>query len=309
MIDMHYDILSILYSSYIRGDFSYLESFIKNYNDLNVTGVVANLYFMSEDEMKEELGDYFNKNISVLKMFKVVVSLFKKYLPNTKFIYSIEGCDYIKDCVELEELYKLGLRNILLVWNNKNKYGSGNRSNDGLTELGKEFLIKAIDLGISIDLSHMNKNTFWDTISLLQEQKKLGKELKVIVSHSNCFSLCNNPRNLDDEQILALSEFDVVMGIVSYGPFVSTDLNISDDLLKDKYLEHIEHATSLLGIDHVGVATDDMTFATSIFGVDEGKQIFSYNNVKSDLTKLLSRVYNKEEIEKILYKNIYNKLF
>lgn len=309
MIDMHYDILSVLYSSYIQGDFSYIENWVKNYNNDNVTGIIANLYFMSEDEMEEELGDYFDKNVSVLDMFRVVVCLFEKYLPNTKVVYSIEGCDYIKDCDELEKLYQFGLRNILLVWNNKNKYGSGNRSDDGLTFLGKEFLIKAIDLGISIDLSHMNKNTFWDTIDLLREQKKLGKSFKVIVSHSNCFSLCRNSRNLDDEQILALKEFDVIMGIVSYEPFVSEREDISDDLLKDKYLEHINHVVSLLGIDHVGIATDDMTFATSLFGVDEGKEVFSYHNIKSDLTKLLSRVYNKDEIEKILYRNIYNKLF
>ena len=69
-----------------------------------------------------------------------------------------------------EKLYSLGLRNILLVWNNPNKYGSGNMGDYGLTEAGVEFLKKAIDLGITIDLSHMNDNTFWDTIKLLKEQ-------------------------------------------------------------------------------------------------------------------------------------------
>ena len=73
------------------------------------------------------------------------VEQFKKYLPNTKVLFSIEGCDYINDIDELEELYKLGLRSILLVWNNPNKYGSGNRSDYGLTEEGREFIIKAID--------------------------------------------------------------------------------------------------------------------------------------------------------------------
>ena len=65
-------------------------------------------------------------------MFKISTNLFKEYFPDKKVIYSIEGCDYIKDLEELENLYKLGLRNILLVWNNENKYGSGNKSDKGV---------------------------------------------------------------------------------------------------------------------------------------------------------------------------------
>lgn len=305
MIDMHYDILSVLYHCYKREDYSYIEKWAKNYNDSNVKGVIANLYFMNEEEMKEEFGNYYEE-INVVDMFKVTVSLFKKYLPNTLVIFSIEGCDYIKNTDELEELYNLGLRNILLVWNNPNKYGSGNRSDMGLTDEGKTFLIKAIDLGISIDLSHMNKNTFYDTVSLLREQKMLGKKVKVIVSHSNCYDIYNHERNLDDNQIRAIKEFNPVMGLVSYGPFIYNSLD--KEVLKNKYLEHIERVISILGIDRVGVSTDDMTFANSLFN-DNYEQVFDYANVKKELTKLLSKKYNKEEIEKILYQNIFNKLF
>ena len=55
---------------------------------------------------------------------------------------SIEFKDYsedIEDTDELETLFNLGLRNILLVWNNPNKYGSGNVSTYGLTDEGREF--------------------------------------------------------------------------------------------------------------------------------------------------------------------------
>lgn len=309
MIDMHYDILSILYNCYLKNDYSYIESWIKNYNFDNVTGIIANLYFMNEEEMNDEMGIVIDDKFSVVDMFRISTELFKKYLPDIDVLYSIEGCDYIKDCDELEKLYNMGLRNILLVWNNKNKYGSGNRSNGGLTDLGKEFIIKAIDLGISIDLSHMNKNTFFDSVKLLRKQREMGKDIKVIASHSNCFSLCNNPRNLDDEQILLLKELDAIMGIVSYGPFVSDNEFLSDDLLKDKYLEHIVHAVNLMGIDKVGIATDDMSFSFDLLEGEKEREVFSYNNIKSDLTKLLSRVYNIEEIEKILYRNVYDKLF
>ena len=309
MIDMHYDLLSIMYYCYKKNDFTYVENWIKNFTDDNVCGLLANLYFMNEDEMKDDLGKYYDPNVSVLEMFKIAVEVFKKYLPHTKVIFSIEGCDYIKDTKELEELYKLGLRNILLVWNNPNKYGSGNRSSSGLTDEGRKFLIKAIDLGISIDLSHMNRKTFSDTVDLLKEQKKLQKDVKVIVSHSNCYDIWNHPRNLTDDQLKSIKDLDPVVGLVSYGPFVASE---KEDLDKKRaiYLEHINRVISILGINHVGVATDDMTFSLDLLGKHEDiEQLFNYKNVKEDLTKLLSRKYNKEEIEKILYYNIFNKLF
>ena len=148
MIDLHQDLLSILYYGYLRNDYTYVEKWIKNFREDNVSGLLANLYFMNPEEMKREIGD---TEINVLEMFRISTELFHKYLPNEKVIFSIEGCDYIKDIEELEKLYQLGLRNILLVWNNPNKYGSGNRGEYGLTEEGRKFLEKAIDLGISID--------------------------------------------------------------------------------------------------------------------------------------------------------------
>ena len=304
MIDLHHDLLSIMYYSYIRDDYSYLEEWIKNFNSDNVSGLLANLYYMSLDEMEFELG---SRDFDVVEMFKKSTDMFKKYLPDEKVIFSIEGCDYIKDTNELEELYKLGLRNILLVWNCPNKYGSGNRGDYGLTEEGKEFLIKAIDLGISIDLSHMNKKTFYDSIDLIREQKALGKNVKVIASHSNCFELCHHERNLDDNQIRELGSVDGTLGLVSYSVFVR-DEDSSEDL-EELYLKHINRAVSILGIDKVSVSSDDMIFAKKLFNEDFGEMVFDYKTINSDMRKLLSKNYNEEEIDKIMYKNIYNKLF
>ena len=102
VIDMHYDMLSVIYQCYIRNDYSYIEKWIKHYNSDNVSGLIANLYFMNKEEMKKEIG---NREINVLEMFKVTTEIFKKYMPDTKVIFSIEGCDYIKDTNEIEELY------------------------------------------------------------------------------------------------------------------------------------------------------------------------------------------------------------
>ena len=307
MIDMHYDLLSILYQCYLRMDFSYINKIMSVFRNDNVSGLLANLYFMNEEEMKEELGDNYGE-IDVVDMFRVSTKLFKEYFPDLNVIYSIEGCDYIKDLDELEELYNLGLRNILLVWNNPNKYGSGNKGDYGLTDEGREFIKKAIDLGISIDFSHMNKNTFNDTYELIKEEIKNGKSVKVIASHSNSYSVCPHIRNLTDEQLKCLKELDAIVGVVSYSGFVLSTSSSTEDL-KSKYLEHINHVVSIMGKYNVGISTDDMDFSIDLFNDDCGPNTFNYNTVKKELTELLRDTYLENEIENILHNNIYNKLF
>ena len=304
MIDLHHDLLSILYYCYLRNDYEYVEKWVKNFHKENVDGLLANLYFMNPEEMQREIGD---KEINVVEMFKISTELFQKYLPDEKVVFSIEGCDYIKDTEELEELYNLGLRNILLVWNNPNKYGSGNRGNYGLTDEGKEFLVKAIDLGISIDLSHMNKKTFYDTIELIKNQKALGKKVKVLASHSNCYEICHHERNLDDNQLKELRNVDGLLGLVAYSVFVRDETE--NESLEELYLKHIERAVTIMDINHVGISSDDMNFALELFQEDYGPMVFKYEEILKDLKTLLKKKFSDNEIEKILSKNSYELLW
>ena len=306
MIDLHYDLLSILYYCYKKNDFHYIKKLQEYYKENEVRGVVANLYFMNEEEMKDEMKELFEP-IDVVERFRISTTLFRRYFPNLDVLYSIEGCDFIQGPEELEKLYQLGLRNILLLWNNKNRYGSGNCSSDGLTDEGKVLLQKAVDLGISIDLSHMNAKTFSDTIELLKEEKRKGKDVTVIASHSNCYDLYSHPRNLSDEQLLSLKELSPVIGLVSYGPFVSSSEDREE--LSKKYVEHIVHVRDLLGIDSIGVSTDDMKFGPALFGDEDDIQIFDYGKVGKQIRASLKNTFTKEEIGKVLYENSYSKLF
>ena len=306
MIDMHYDLLSVIYQSYLRMDYKYLEEFLSNYNSDNVSGVIANMYFMNREEMREELGEI--DEINVYEMFKRAISIYNKYDLGINTIFSIEGCDYIKGPEELEDLYNIGLRNILLVWNNPNKYGSGVRGDYGLTDEGRELIKKAIELGISIDVSHMNEKTFKDTINLIKEEKALGKDVKVIASHSNSYSVCPHLRNLDDEELRLLKEVDAIVGVVGYSEFV-LDNTASSEQLREAYLKNLLHIIDIMSIDNVGVSSDDMTFALDLFNEDFGPMTFKYDRIKDELTKLLSLKFQQEDVEKILYKNVYNKLF
>lgn len=305
MIDMHYDLLSVLYYCYLRNDFRYVKELQRYFNDRNVHGIVANLYFMSEEEMQREMK---GRKIDVVEMFKISTELFRKYFPDLNVVFSIEGCDFIKNIDELRKLYELGLRSILLVWNNKNKYGGGTYATGGLTEEGKKFIWEAINLGITIDLSHMNRETFEDTVSILKEAKNKSLNPKVIVSHSDVYELFNHPRNITDEQIKMLKEFKPVMGLVSYSMFL-TDKDEEIEVLKDKYLNHIKHVIDILGINCVGISSDDMEYDSILLGNPVEKIIFPYKDLKKEIYNLLIKEFSIEEVNKIMELNIKNKLF
>ena len=315
MFDTHYDLLTKLYISYLRNDFDYVDNWIKYYNTENVTGLIANLCFESEKEMREDYDkDYYHPGDSVIEIFKTAVGLLKERLSENITVFtSIEGCDYLNDENDLVELKKLGLDAILPVWNCKNKFGSGNRSEDGLTSLGERLISKAVELGIGIDLSHTNEQTFWDIINYI---KRNNLNAIVYASHSNSRSLAESKRNLTDEQIKAIVDLGGFVGLLSNSNFVEPGSYKQREARrgkpeyyeyiehqKEKYIEHIKHVQELAGsVDNICVATDDMGFCEDPNLVE--CPIFNYETVAKDLrSKLVAAGYKEDEINKIMYEN------
>ena len=313
MIDLHFDLLTKLYTSYLENDFTFIDEFSKNFNKDNVSGVIANMCFMSKKEMEEEYSKhYFNDSVSVVEMFMISKQLIEEYIDSDiKYIMSIEGCDYV-DINDLDTLKELGLKAIVPVWNEKNRYGSGNRSDIGLTKEGVKFIWHAFELGLGVDLSHANKNTFDDIIEVAKIAASTELEPIIYASHSNCYSLCDRDRNLTDEQLLKIKELDGVVGLFSNRGFVYKDSfknKTDNELVKDRYLEHIKHLENLFGgIDNICLSTDDMTFCGDKDPDYNLCPIFDYSKINKSLTSLLGKEYTEEEIYKLMYGNA-NKLF
>lgn len=302
MIDTHYDLLTVAYVCYLKNDYQKLDEISKEIRTSGVSYIFANLYFMSKEEMINELHkNYYDENVSILEMFRISKIILENYLSNINFIYSIEGCDYLK-IEDLEPLYNNGLRAIILVWNEKNRYGSGNRTSDGLTREGVEFLNKVISLGMGIDMSHANDKTFYDMIDVIKENHKQGHKVICYASHSNSRKLYNRSRNLTDNQILTLKEVGGLIGIFSNKNFVS------NDNFKDKYLEHIIHISNLIGVDNIMLSTDDMRFIGDYDKYYLESSIFDYSNITNEVKTLLMKYFSIDDTNKIMLLNCYNKI-
>lgn len=306
MIDMHYDLLSIIYRDMLKGNLEEVKSWIKYYNKNNVTGLIANLYFMSKQEMFDELHHkYYRKEISVLEMFKKSTEKLKELIPqDIKVLFAIEGCDYIENEKELEKLREAGLSSICLVWNEKNKYGVGTRFTGGLTDEGKSFLHKAIELGIGIDLSHTNEETFYDIINLVKKEKEYGKKPVVYASHSNSRKLCDRTRNLKDEQLEAIKEIDGYVGIMSNKSFVDkNNENMTFEEISNAYIKHIDYIGKIIGFDHVMLSTDDMSFAKETNPIYATRAIYDYENIRNNIRNELLKKYSEDITNDILQEN------
>lgn len=306
MYDMHYDLLTAIYMAKLNNDFEKIKEWISYYNTGNVTGLIANMCFMSKKEMKEEYHpSYYDKDISVLKMFKESIDLVNKFISkDIDILFSIEGCDYL-NIEDLKSLYDMGLRALAPVWNEPNKYGSGIRGKYGITIEGTLFLEEAIDLGIAIDLSHCNEKTFNNIINIVKEYRTVGINPIVYASHSNSRLLCNRQRNLTDEQLEKLKEVDGYVGVMSNRNFVikdALDNNTDISLIKEAYIKHLIHIGNIIGFDHLMISTDDMKFSLG----DEDYQklpIYNYETIAKDLRKDLSKYLSEDIINDIMVNN------
>lgn len=201
------------------------------------------------------------------------------------FLTLMEGAGPIESPDKLEEFYGRGVRIIGLAWNDRNRYASGTDSEEGLTEEGVELVKRMNGLGVTLDLSHLNEKCFWEAIELT--------ELIPIATHSNARALTDHPRNLRDDQLLAISERGGVTGIVLYNQFLKT--GEGTPTLEDVFA-HADYMVGLCGEDHVGIGSD-MDGARIEDFPEELRKI-------SDLPRIadyfLEKGYSEERVRKIM---------
>lgn len=309
MFDCHYDLLTYIYMN--RRNLRLVISHCKRIFNNNITGGIFNLFYMSEQEMYDELGIYPNE-IDIIQNLKIVNYLIRRYgiIPrHIKYLIGIEGLDYLKSIEDIDILHKLGVRSVGIVWNNKNKFGTGVKaeSTEGLTSLGEQLVEKLVNKKIAIDLSHANEKTFYDIIYKCKELKQKGLSPIVFASHSNAKMYCNVHRNLTDRQLLEIKNLDGIVGVVSIKQFCTRYKDLDYEVA---YINHIKYLKRLFGdVNNIAVATDDMSYYKIEPEIYQNMNVFKQEEAKQKIEKLLlENKFSSEEIEKILNKNVQEKL-
>ncbi|HEX6352629.1 dipeptidase [Actinophytocola sp.] len=143
------------------------------------------------------------------------------------------------------EFYAAGVRSLLPTYNLRNAAGSGclDTHDDGLTRYGRDLVARMNEVGMLVDGSHCGIRTALDLCAASTDP--------VIYSHSGLRAVWDHPRNITDEQAVAVAETGGVIGIPGVGIFLGPNTATVDAMVA-----HIDHAVSLVGIDHVGIGSD-----------------------------------------------------
>jgi membrane dipeptidase len=184
----------------------------------------------------------------MIQMVETRGDLPEKPQPGTvKFLLHFEGCMPLRGSIEnLRNFYRLGLRSIQPVWNFRNELGDGvweNRTGGGLTNFGVQVIKEANRLGMVVDLSHMNREGFFQTLD--------AATAPLLVSHANACGMLKNPRNLDDEQLKAIAKQGGLVGILALPERVGEGEVGVEDMLK-----HMDYIINLIGIEHMALGMD-----------------------------------------------------
>ena len=207
----------------------------------------------------------------------------------TVFLGIENGCALAGNIDNIDYFYRLGVRYITLCHNGDNLLcDSAMQSLDthnGLSEFGRQVVLKMNAVGMMVDVSHVGEKSFWDTVALSTKP--------IIASHSCCKALRNHPRNLTDEQIRAIARSGGVVQICMYKHFLSdTDVATVADAVR-----HIKHVVELVGVDYVGIGSD-FDGGGEIAGATSENQLINITKA------LIKEGFDDDEISKILGGNL-----
>lgn len=172
-------------------------------------------------------------------------------------IFHIEGAEAIDpDLNTLDVLYQAGLRSLGPVWSRSTIFGHGvpfrypsdGDIGPGLTDHGLRLVRRCNELGVMIDLSHLNEAGFWDVAR--------HSTRPLVATHSNAHAICPHSRNLTDKQLDAIAESDGMVGLNFAVAFLREDGKMLPEVPLEQMIRHLDHLIDRLGEDRVGLGSD-----------------------------------------------------
>lgn len=209
----------------------------------------------------------------------------------------LEGAEPIDgDLKALEVFYAAGVRSLGITHSRPNifahgvegGYPSSPDTGPGLTDLGKELVKRCNELGIMLDMSHINEKGFWDVAELSEDP--------LVATHSNVHAICAHPRNLTVEQLDAIRDSNGVVGLNFAVSFLREDGGRDPDTSLSVMADHIEYLVDTVGINCVALGSD-------FDGTIVPREIGDASGLPKLLGALQERGYKGDALKRIAWKN------
>ncbi len=235
-----------------------------------------------------KIHSYFSRELAKnsLSLSHSADDIEKSLLRGRAFVLSLEDARIVKSTLILEDLHRLGMRIMTLLWQGSTCIGGSFDTHEPLTEHGKRILDRALTLGIIPDISHASQESARD---IVEAAKKHGRP--VIASHSNSKSVFDHPRNLSDE---LLSEVIASGGIV--GISLAPQHLCSGECTIDSVLPHIDHYLNRS-------AQDSLCLGCDLDGIDNTPHGLEDISKLPALFDEIAKRYGEKTANKIFFEN------
>lgn len=150
------------------------------------------------------------------------------------FIGMENGYPLGRDLTNVKLFHDKGVRYITLCHSSDNDICDSSTDrrdpeDKGLSAFGREVVAECNRLGMIVDISHASDKSFDDVIA--------ASRAPIIASHSSARAVCDNPRNLTDDQLRALAKNGGVIQICFLGAYVKA---IPPSPEREKALKELE---------------------------------------------------------------------
>jgi len=208
---------------------------------------------------------------------------------NIAAFLGIEGAHSLEgDIHNLDHFAAVGVRYLGLLHFTANACGApcaglGADRDQGLTQFGHDVIARCEELGVLVDLSHINRRGFLDACAAACKP--------LIVSHTGVAGVHRSWRNIDDQQLRAVADGGGVVGVIFCPYYLGRD-GI------DAVVDHIQHIIDVVGEDSVALGSDWDGFIRPTRGLEEASKLPSLTQA------LLDRRMPRSQIIKLLRTNV-----